>query len=133
MNQNTFTTFYKYPDPKYVIKNINHEDRVQKDAGAAPPANRRRLEGEEGDPVSSNDAQNDPVAGDTKDGSQQDPPKDTKDDKTKPKDVKDSGNSGASKNKNDVPKDVDVKKEEPKDVVKFIEPSFRPVYTTEMT
>ena len=56
MNQNTFTTFYKYPDPKYVIKNINHEDRVQKDAGAAPPANRRRLEGEVGDPVSSNDA-----------------------------------------------------------------------------
>lgn len=60
MNGNDFTTFYKYPDPNYVIENINHEDRIQKGFLAAPPANGRRLEGEapanDDDKVASNEA-----------------------------------------------------------------------------
>jgi hypothetical protein len=113
MNGNKFTTFYKYPDPNYVVKNINDKDRVQKDSGVTPPdPNRRRLEGdppvEGGDPVTTNDdTQDDQVSGDSND-----------DAKTVAK------NEGSQ-----TPKNADKSQE----AVKFIEPSFRPIYTTEIT
>ena len=111
MNGNSFTRFYKYPNPKYVIKNVNENDRVQKSSGGGgtPPTRRRLVEGEDAPVVDGSD----PVASK---------------DETTGKDSQDAGNE--AKTPNEV-----TKKDADKDVVKLVdpEPSFSPKYSTEMT